>query len=108
MRTIYKCAILEAVGRFTLDLPAGAELAITDVSMPGELDGIALATPVSERLAGVSIVLMSGDSASLARGGRAPGVTTNAGQAIQPGRTGRGYWTGHAKRVPIAAPQASS
>jgi two-component system cell cycle sensor histidine kinase/response regulator CckA len=51
------------------------ELVITDVSMPGELDGIALAARVSERLPGVPIVLMSGDSASLARVGRATGVT---------------------------------
>jgi DNA-binding NtrC family response regulator len=45
------------------------ELLLTDVSMPGELDGIAFATLFAARCPEVPIVLMSGDPESLNRGG---------------------------------------
>jgi DNA-binding NtrC family response regulator len=50
------------------------ELLITDVSMPGELDGIALAAIVAKRRPGIPIVLMSGSAGSLTRGGELSGV----------------------------------
>lgn len=50
------------------------ELLLTDVSMPGELDGIALAALVSERCPQLPIVIMSGNAGSLARVGEQAGV----------------------------------
>jgi two-component system NtrC family sensor kinase len=51
------------------------DLLLTDVSMPGEIDGIALAGLVARRCPEMPIVLMSGDTGSLARGGKQAGVT---------------------------------
>ena len=51
------------------------DLLLTDVSMPGELDGIALAGLIAERCPEVAIVVMSGDAGSLVRGGEQAGVT---------------------------------
>jgi two-component system cell cycle sensor histidine kinase/response regulator CckA len=50
------------------------DIVVTDVSMPGELDGIALAALVARRRPETPVVLMSGSAGSLARGGRATGV----------------------------------
>ncbi|HEY5433641.1 MAG TPA: response regulator [Candidatus Limnocylindrales bacterium] len=51
------------------------DLLLTDVSMPGELDGIALAAVVAERRPEIPVVLMSGDAGSLERATGAPGVS---------------------------------
>ena len=57
-----------------LDANGPLEMLVTDVSMPGSMDGIALAGRVAARYPQVPIVIMSGDAASLARGGQATGV----------------------------------
>jgi DNA-binding NtrC family response regulator len=51
-----------------------AGLLITDVSMPGELDGIALAAHAARLSPDMPVVVMSGDAGSLARAERAGGV----------------------------------
>ncbi len=51
------------------------EMLLTDVAMPGELDGIALAEQLAERHPETMIVLMSGDAGSLVRGGELSGVS---------------------------------
>ena len=50
------------------------ELLITDVSMPGERDGIEFAALVAQRRPEIPIVVMSGDPGSLARGGELSAV----------------------------------
>ena len=50
------------------------DMVLTDVSMPGELDGIDLAALLARRRPETPVVLMSGSAGSLARGGRATGV----------------------------------
>ena len=51
------------------------EMLLTDVSMPGRLDGIDLACRVAARYPRTPIVLMSGDAGSLARGRELADVT---------------------------------
>lgn len=46
---------------------AGIDLVMTDVLMPGELDGVGLAARVRERWPGLPILFASGDSANAAR-----------------------------------------
>jgi CheY-like chemotaxis protein len=50
------------------------DMVLTDISMPGELDGIDLAALLARRRPEIPVVLMSGSAGSLARGGRASGV----------------------------------
>lgn len=50
-------------------------LLITDIAMPGELDGIELAARALALRPGMPILLMSGDTESLARGTAATGVS---------------------------------
>jgi two-component system cell cycle sensor histidine kinase/response regulator CckA len=40
------------------------DVLVTDVTMPGEMDGIALAEALRERLPGLSVVLVSGYAAA--------------------------------------------
>ena len=73
-RTVRTCPdAASALAEFSLSGdPIG--MLITDVSMPGELDGIALAGLIAERCPRLPIVIMSGDAGSLVRGGEQAGV----------------------------------
>jgi two-component system, cell cycle sensor histidine kinase and response regulator CckA len=50
-----------------LDRMGGTDLVLTDITMPGGMDGQALAAEIGRRWPEIPIVLMSGDPASLER-----------------------------------------
>ncbi len=49
----------EALG--ILDTPAAIDLVITDVRMPGRLDGLALAKCIKQQKAAIPVIVVSGD-----------------------------------------------